>query len=301
MSKVIDLCNHKLVLATGLQARHGVSGHTFEMIEYWWYFRQHGIDAAIMCTAHKPDVVMDLARGRYTFTESELHDLSNALVDGTDVLLARLPVVIWVDGSISYHKSATAVASAHLAFACNNTQDFDRIDLLLGDVRLYDMPCVHYIKKILFGKFKPVRRPEGKIAMLYCKTQARKVTQEYIDALPLRFDYDRFLLVTDDRSISCPPKVEIIPSPDADIMSKFSAYIYSPLVVNWAHNVAGLGDCSPRFPAECAFYGREFVVDAPVNRGLAVRMDDMKTLAKITLTADDALISYVAPYLRKFS
>lgn len=294
--KVIDLSMHELVLATGLRARHAFSGHTFELLEYWVYFKLwHHVDAVILCTAHDPSIIIKVATERYNFTQDELDALSACLYDGTEVLLARLPTVIWVDGCSHYEKTATAVAKHHIAFMCNNSEDLDRMDLVLGDTRLYDFKCYpsyHYIKKLLFSRFKPVEQAPNNTAMLYCTYQARKLKPDYISSLPSRFpQFDKFLLITNDNIIET-DKIKILRPPVSDLFSQFSTYIYSPLKISWPHEMR-VGDCSPRFPAECTYYNKEIIIDAPINKGLQVRLHDCQDLSKIALTKDDPIIKFL--------
>lgn len=294
IQRIIDLTHHDVVLATGLQARHGISGHTYELLEYWYYLKVlHCIDVAVLCTAHKPEVMLNIAHNRYTFTDVELSMLKSCLYDGTNILLARLPITIWVDGCTHYDPSAAALAKRNIAFACNNAEDLDKMDLVLGDTRIYDIPCDHYVKKLLFSKFKPVTATlPDKVAMLYCTYQARKLKPEYIRTLPERFpEFDRFVLITND-DIQPAGKITVQQPPVNNIFELFTTYIYSPLKISWPGEM-GVGDCSPRFPAECTYFNKTIIIDAPVNRGLAVRLRDCRSLDNITLTKEDPLVNYL--------
>lgn len=294
--RIIDLSKHELVLATGIGARHGISGHTFELLEYWWYFRQHNVDVAIMCTAHKPEVLTALACERYCFTEAELDDLANCCYDATAALLASLPVVIWVDGCSKYVPHAAVVAKRQIAFACNNSEEFHSMDIVLGDTRLYDDTVRgHYVKKLLFSKFRAFACSDEAhdTAMLYCTIQARKLPQDYIDALPERFpQFKKFLLVTND-NIQSHDCIEVVQHPCKDLFTRFGTYIYSPLKIGWKDAIDRVVDCSPRFPAECTWYKKEIILDAPISRGLQARLYDCEDLEKIELTKNDNLINLV--------
>ena len=291
MSKIIDLSNYDLVLATGLGARHAVSGHTFELLEYWWYFKQHGVNVAILCTAHKPDIIITMAEKRYAFTEPELEALRRALFDGTDTVVAKLPKTLWVDGSISYISTAVVQSKFNAAFACNNSHDFKRMDIILADTRIYDFKCYHYIKKLLFDKFAKINCNASNTAMLYCTIQARRLNDDYLNNLLHKFkQFDQFILVTNDDCIHERDNVKIVPHPCYDIFDKFTTYIYSPLTTNWHDVITDVVDCSPRFPAECTFYGKDIIIDAPINRGLGVRLHDCENLQSIALTHDDGLV-----------
>lgn len=292
--KIIDLSKHELVLATGLRARHAFSGHTFELLEYWFYFKiWHNVDAVILSTAHSPDIILKVAKERYSFTEEELTTLAGCLYDGTEALLAKLPATIWVDGCSKYEKPATAIAKRNIAFACNNAEDLDHMDLVLGDTRIYNFKCYHYIKKLLFSRFKPqLSTPNEPTGMLYCTYQARQLKPDYISSLPDRFpQFSKFLLVTND-DIKETDRIRILRPPVDDLFSRFSTYIYSPLKISWSGEM-GVGDCSPRFPAECSYYGKEIIIDAPLNRGLQVRLYDCQDLGKIALMKDDKLINFL--------
>lgn len=293
--KVIDLSHYEVVLSTGLKARHAFSGHTFELLEYWYYLRVlNGIDAAILCTAHPPEILLQVARERYAFSAEVIEALTQHLYDGTEVLLAKLPIALWVDGCSHYHKTATAVAKRNIAFACNNSEDLDRMDLVLGDTRLYDFPCDHYIKKLLFSCFKPLTSaPSQPTAMLYCTYQARQLQPGYIETLAKRFpQFSEFILVTND-NVTETDRIKVLRPPVPDLFERFTAYIYSPLKIDWPSQM-GVGDCSPRFPAECRFYGKDVLIDAPINRGLQVRLHDTEDLSHIALTKDDPLKNFIA-------
>lgn len=291
----INLDKYDLVLSTALDARHGLCGHTFELIEYWLYFRMHGLSVAILTTSVSPDILLAVVRERYNLTSDEIATLEDHLYDGTHIKVAKLPTTLWVDGSTKFNRNLVAVSKRNIAFLCNNTETLNEMDLVLMDTRIYDTDIAHktahYVKKIMFSRLKKPKQCLSNTAMLYCTTQARRISADYLSSLN-RFDFSKYILVSNDTELQSNARFEVLRPPVHDLFSKFNTYIYSPLKIGWAGAIDVL-DCSPRFPAECTYFGKDIIIDAPMNRGLAIRMHDCQTLERIELTKDDHLVNLI--------
>ena len=73
-SALVNLRQYKVTLTTAYQPQFGISGHLYEMIEYFMHFRYvKGIDACILITdGTSKDMFFRAVNSKYDLTADEL-------------------------------------------------------------------------------------------------------------------------------------------------------------------------------------------------------------------------------------
>ena len=179
-----------------------------------------------------------------------------------------------------------------LYFACGNREikDTDQENVyVLQDDRVYEpvkRNGINYKKRILFDKLKPIGPSKDQV-LLYATKNCRN-----IDSYEEFAQYgDSILAITNKENR---PNDEegftfVLP-PVADIFEQFTTYVYTPVNRKW--------DCSPRFIAECKYYGKEVIYHNinywDIDHGLRIRKWDIDNdFESIYLTPNDSIINIV--------
>ena len=148
-------------------------------------------------------------------------------------------------------------------------------------IKLYG---INYKKRILFNKLKTIGSSKDAL-LVYATKNCRN-----LDSYEELFYYgDNILAITNKENK--PADIDgitfVIPPVD-NLFESFNKYIYTPVNRKW--------DCSPRFIAECKWYGKEVIyhnIDYwDVDHGLRVRQWDIDNdFDSLHLHIDDSIIS----------
>lgn len=277
----------KLILTCGLSSNHGVSGHLYELIEYYYYFKFYkNINCCILIPFKFRYEQFIQALDKYNFTQSELSDIIKNVIIDTSISVIK-GNILFVDGVRSYFKNCI-IDGKVFGFRCALDSGFTD-GILFQDKRLYNDyldNSIHYVKKVLFEKFKAQELYPGNNALIYATRNCRELQEDYFLEFSQKYHFDRVYVVSDTPyEFLRKPFINLKP-PVKDIFKLFKTYIYTPIQTKYCKEF----DCSPRFPAECKFYGREVIYDIPfIYPGLGVRLQDMEHLEKLSLTASDHL------------
>ena len=266
-----------------------MSGHVFELIEYFYYFHfYHSVDAVILVPFEISEQAFFDCLEKYTFTEAEINIIRQRTIFNTDVKLLYCRNILFTDGAIN----DVPVLSKNIIFLrCKESNDLDKADIVLQDNRLYNelKNSTHYVKKILMDKFIEIDECEDNV-LIYGTTNCRSLTYDELKALDEKYHYNQYILVSN--KIQCVPdrfKCEIAPL--KNLFSKFNVYIYTQLHQFLDHEPF---DCSPRFPVECAYYHKKVIYDTPIVKGLDVRIYDIKNnFESLFLRKSDKIIEYL--------
>jgi hypothetical protein len=267
---LVMLKKFDITLTTSWETKHGISGHLFEMIEYFYHLTFHkNKSVCILIADGLTREEFDIALEKYDFTSDELQKIHSCTFYHYQPLALIAKTLFIVNGSIR-SCGAELFADKIVMFRCNDTLELDKADIILQDYDIYDpLPnSVHYKKKILFSRFKKFIPKKPNIGMFYGTKHSRKMTYEQIDDIMKKTNFDSYLLLT-DQQMNVPPGCELRIVPIKDLLDSFGTYIYT--------NASTLVDCSPRFVAECKHYGKdlEFFSDK-VDLGLQTRLSDME-------------------------
>lgn len=254
------------------------------MFEYFMHFTFYkGISACILITDGTPkDVVEGALFNKYDLSDDEINTFRASIFYEYQPKVIIADTLLIVNGSLRF-KGADIMAKKTLLFRCSIHEDIpeDKKFIVLQDNDIYEPQAnsIHYKKKILFDKFKRLDLPENNIGMMYATYLSRKLSYEQIQNIVDKYPkFDKFVYLT-DKEMEVPDKVELNIVPVPNLWSLFSAYIYTDLT-------PGTIDCSPRFVAECDFYGKELIIETTVNRGLEVRLHDINN-GGVWLKEDD--------------
>ena len=272
---------------------HGVCGHTYEVIEYYYILKEHfkvGIFFA-------EQIELDLSK--YDFTEEEIEELHSNIVYGDKPSILRGTNILFVDGGVVNNHNKTLLFDNILYFACGNKQVKDNVQdnvYILQDDRVYDPVIVNginYKKKILFSKFKRLFHPNLRNVLMYGTKNCRNVSLDIYKKFSKKYRTSTVYAITsEENKHENFDNVEFLVPPVIDLFSKFQLYIYTPIDRKW--------DCSPRFIAECKFYNKDVIyykIDYwEEDKGLYWRKWDIDNdFDSLYLTEDDEIV----PILQK--
>ena len=266
-----------------VSVRHGICGHTFEVIDYYLFLKDNtSIKVGMLFTEYKHfqdfQKDLDIILEKYNLTEIEKHNLL------LDTFIEYQPVIY--KGNFLFTDGSKAIADYTIfgksfTFLCGfkPTKTYFGKTITLGDSRIYDYYTIDYKKKIYFRRYKkPQHIPKGKGTLLY-------VTENCRD-----YQYDDGIYV--DNPIILRKK----DLPKKDFFS-FEKYFYTPIERKF--------DCSPRLLAECKYYNKEVIFHPKVlkymeeDKGLSARMYDINNdFMSIHLLPDDDIIDILKNNLK---
>lgn len=304
MSKIIDLRQFELVFTTSFFYTHGVSGHLYEMIDYCYITRRNGINSGILLAdGVTKDVFKKALRDKYDFTEDEYKEILDNTIECFQPQIIRANNVCLVDGSwrilscVMYADNVFLLRCSEGDFTFFHNHKSIKQTHLLQDFKLYDeryenldITVNHYIKKILWGRYKKPNLAKTNTALFYLTTSTRATSIENIQNVMAKGLCDNYLLVTNMPELYKSlegPNVRVELAPVQNIFEQFDTYIYTP--TRWR------SDCSPRFIVECAVYGKQVIYEIDyVCRGIERRIEDIEEdLSALELTDNDYFIEYV--------
>lgn len=281
---IVNLKEYDIVLTTSWETKHGVSGHMFELIEYFMHLRfDKGINAGILLADGTTFAEFKTAlEEKYTLTLEEINDFCNHTAEAHKPKCLIANTVLIVDGSLRTY-NADILADKIFLFRCAETDIVRDNVVVLQDNDVYDpLPnSVHYKKKILFSKYRTLDTTAPQAAMFYLTNNSRlcAITTDRIQEIMLKHNFDKYVALTNkDLQI---PNLDSIIVPVNNLWNLFTTYIYTDTALKF--------DCSPRFVAECEFYGKEVIYEIDYqDKGLAARLHDMQH-GDIWLRADDEI------------
>lgn len=289
---IVDLRNYSVVLTTSFEVEHGISGHAFEMAEYFLFLNQHNVKTCILLSnGITKNTFLFAVTQKYVLSESELTQITTHTIEHFWPKLLLAKTLIIVDGSMDVG-SSTLIADKILAFRCS-TRRVEQLNqsniTVLQDYELYEpLPnSVHYKKKMLLNYLRPqpVKSDLHKTAMLYLTNTCRKLSNERVDEIVSKYrdTFDSFVAFVNTKK--CYNDVTEYIVPVENMWEKFNTYIYT--------ETPNFGDCSPRFVAECRHYNKEVIIETPVvPDGLKVRINDLNKNI-VQLQPNDPIIDFV--------
>ena len=272
MSSIANLKHYDIVLTSSFEFKFGISGHLFEMIDYYWAIKNY--------TTLTPCIL--LADG---VTVEELNNAvkqkyDNLVIENVEycvrpkVIIAKNLLI--VDGSPQLNGADLFVDNIFL-FRCSasNFEAFNQKRsqvFLLQDFEVYPeryedsgLHVINYKKKILFSKYKQYSSTVNDTAMFYLTTVCRALPQDELISIINKYQFNTNIILTDDSSVYTLDNVYQVPL--EDIWDKFSTYIYT--------SIPRKNDCSSRFILECMHYKKEIIYEIDYHdQALEIRKKD---------------------------
>lgn len=309
MSKIVNLKTFELVFTTSFFYKHGVSGHLYEMIDYFLVCSASNIKCAILLADGTTLAEFNSALQKYSLTDDELTLLEQSVFECARPKIIQARNVCIVDGSwrvldcTIYADNAFLLRCSEPDFSFFHNHKTIKRSHIMQDCRLYDeryedinVEVVDYVKKILWSKYKQPTPTNEDVGLLYLTTACRSIDVESVEKIISKRLCSKYLIVTNDpqRYASLASEtVAVEAAPVANIFDRFTTYIYTPTEYQ--------SDCSPRFIVECAVYGKKVVYEIDYTcRGIDRRREDITTnLQQLELTLDDFFIDYVKRHMNE--
>jgi len=274
---------------------HGISGHIYEIIDYFYILNKtFKVGIFFGESINNWSEFKKLILQKYNFSDLELKDYKNNTFYYNRPEIITGKNILFVDGALKarFVNNGTILNFKNiLSFKCSNHCNHTLFDIpykvqLLSDLRVYSeiIPeenkiALHYIKKILFEKYKQIDKCKvNKTAMLYITSNCRYITDKLLTDITNRYNFEKYIVITNkpEKYINYRDgRVEFIKPGIDKLFEKFNTYIYTP--------IDGKFDCSPRLIAECKYYNKDVIyhnIDneyLKIDSGLRVRRSDVDT------------------------
>ena len=266
---------------------HGICGHTYEVIDYYHILKDYFKVGILLAEDIDWNMFEKSIVSKYDFNDDELIDIKQNTIFADRPTVVTGKNILFTDGGIVNNAHKTLLFDNVLYFACGNKQIKDNDDentWILQDSRVYEpvkQNGIDYRKKILFNRLKKIR-PSKNRALLYATKNCRSIT-----------DFEQYKQYGDVLAIvnvlpNAVKGIEFALPPIDNIFEQFTTYIYTPVERRW--------DCSPRFIAECKYYGKQVVyhnIDYwDVDHGLRVRKEDIdNNFDSLRLESTDEIVT----------
>lgn len=253
----LDQTNYDLWLTYSWSgSNHGICGHTFEVIDYYLFLKDYFRVGILIAEDLTEATFRTAVSNKYEVSAEELETLINDTVFCNRPTLVRGNNILFTDGGVASIANMTLIFKNIFLFACGNLEikeNSKENTFVLQDERIYEkcLNSVHYVKKLFFKKYKQIRNSDCKDYLLYGTKNCRNINLEmYLELLDL-YPQEKFICLTskENRPVESSVRFQFLDMPVADLFEKFGTYIYTPVPRKF--------DCSPRFLAECKFYGKK--------------------------------------------
>ena len=294
---------------------HGVSGHIYEIIDYYLLLTSVGMKVGILiCEDIDWRMLKSMITTKYEIEENELTGIRKNITFSDRPTCVRGRNILIVDGQLSRSivRNGTILCFKNiLTFRCSPHDTHYDLPYnnvtLLQDNRVYDDSdsniAIDYKKKILFSRYNKTTRVSGDVSMLYLTSNCRKLDPVYLrDCLDTN-KASKYLILTNTperyRDHINQMYVSYPDLPVPNLFNSFDTYIYTKTdaVLN---PDCGCFDCSPRFIAECTHYNKKVIyhdIDKSYlqkDTGLKWRRHDIETdFASVYLRPDDLIVDIV--------
>ncbi|RLA76998.1 MAG: hypothetical protein DRG78_18060 [Epsilonproteobacteria bacterium] len=267
---------------------HGVCGHTFEVIDYFWHLKDHINCAILLCEDIDERMFRNAIINKYNFTEGEVDLILSRTIFHNRPIMLKGKNILFTDGEAVTGKiKVELLFNKIFYFACGDKSIVDIVTekvFVLLDQRVYETnKGTHYIKKMNFNRLRVPKSFDNK-TLIYATENCRELSQSYIKNLP----DNNYLFIGNTTNID-DNRFEVMRPPVKDLFGKFNKYLYTPVAKKW--------DCSPRFIAECKYMNIEVQYDIDyldVDLGLKYRMQDIQdNVDSISIDKDQFIINFL--------
>lgn len=292
---------------------HGISGHIYEIIDYYLLLKSHFKVGILLCEDINWDQLETIVKNKYNITKKELQDIKSNTVFASRPKIVRGKNILFTDGGIkrAIHKHGGILFFKNIInFRCSYADTHYDLPYknmhVLQDERIYDdddkLIATNYKKKLKFDSYTTPNPCTTNTGLLYMTKNCRLLTDADIIDVINTYNFEDYIILTSTPSehrerFAKHKNLHFPEMPVKNIFERFSTYIYTPTysVTNPKH---GCFDCSPRFIAECAFYNKDIIyhniTDEYLSRdtGLKYRRYDIENnMDSIILTPQDDIIN----------
>lgn len=290
--------------------KHGISGHLYEMLDYYLLLKKYITVKLLICEEIEWNTIYRAIVSKYDLDDQEITEIRNDLEFADRPRFVSGRNILFVDGSLLrgfvYNRILLSFKNI-IVFRCSpldtiHNLPYDNITLL-QDNRIYNGKdneiSKHYIKKILFSRYKDINKTKTNTAMLYLTSNCRLIKPEVVDEIINKNKFERYLIVTNTpytyKNKLKSKNLEILEAPVDDIFNRFETYIYTGIKPNYP-----VFDCSPRFIPECKFYDKSVIYETSyeLDIGTKTRIHDTVTdFDSLVLNDNDMILQIVKEML----
>jgi hypothetical protein len=290
---------------------HGISGHIYEILDYYLLLKDHFKIGILLCEDISWETFKDIIVNKYNVTDIEVEQIKHCTVFNSRPKNVRGNNILFVDGGLKRSFQAVGVRLFFkniLSFRCSKEDTHHDLPYknitLLQDNRVYDDGdndiAINYKKKIKFDAYHEVDSTSTNTALIYMTKNCRLLADGELIEVATTYDFDKYMVLTSTpetyRDRFTKHNLQFPDMPVKNIFEQFDTYIYTP-TSSVLRPDTGCFDCSPRFIAECAHYGKQVIYhnidDAYLNidTGLKYRRYDIENdFNSIILKPEDQLI-----------
>ena len=303
---------------------HGISGHVYEIIDYYLLLRNHFKVGILLCEDIDWNKFKRAILYKYDVSDDIVNEIKQNTLFYDRPNIIRGKNIIFVDGGIKRGGGGSMPILVFNNIICFRCSKYDtHYDLpyknltLLQDNRVYNDGdndiAINYIKKLNFKYYKKADITGDNTALLYITNNCRLMTDQQLLKITDKYNFDRFVILTSSPYAYAnrfrEHKNFIFPKlPVDDIFSKFGTYIYTRTRSDDEADRIGSNlpfDCSPRFIAECKFYNKQVLYhdidDEYLNNdtGLKYRKHDIENdFFNLFLNDEDLVIDIIKAQVR---
>jgi len=291
--KIVKLDGDLTLTYSWSNNNHGICGHTFEVIEYYFILKDFFDTNILLCEDITPEIFKSAIEDKYDFTKEEIADILNNTKFINRPILLKGKNILFVDGGIINTNNYTLLFDNIFYFACGNKEvkhNNKNNVYILQDDRVYEPVVkngINYKKKLLFDRMKPIKN--NKTAnLIYVTKNCRDINDEVFKELEKTYDGNFLYLGNEEKYTS--NRFKFMKMPVRNLFSEFDTYIYTEVPRHF--------DCSPRFIAECKYYDKKVIYHniyyLEEDLGLKWRKYDIENdFNSLFLTKDDDLIPII--------
>ena len=302
MSKIKTILEYDLCITTSWtnnSEEMGICGHTFEMIEYFWYIKMYMNCCLVWTETMNEELLRSILESKYNFDDKEVKVILDNSIYIHKPKLLRVKNILLVDGNIQ-RLTSTIIYEHMFLFSCGARDNHLIVNpkiTVLHDYRIYNsgQRTIDYKKKILFYRLKSLHNVQSK-SFLYLTSNCRQLDINEVKNCINLFDniFERvkdreWLIGTDNidnyNILEKDGCIKVKKLPIENFMEEFNHYIYTPIQRKF--------DCSNRLLAECKYYNKIislYKIDEEYlneDLGLKYRLEDIKNLESISLVRKD--------------
>jgi len=232
---------------------HGICGHTFEVIDYFYILKNHFKVGILLCEDIDWLTLQHAIESKYSFTSEEIQEIKRATIFANRPKVVKANSILFTDGGVVNMEDVVLLCNYVFYFACGNKEVKDNAKpntYILQDDRVYEpvkLNGINYKKRILFDKLKPIGQSKDRV-LVYATKNCRDL-DSYDDLR--QYGNDILAITNAENKPEDIPGFEFVLPPVTNLFEQFQTYVYTPIKRKW--------DCSPRFIAECKYYNKEVV------------------------------------------
>ncbi|MEG1313799.1 MAG: hypothetical protein RSD40_05745, partial [Bacilli bacterium] len=201
MAKILQLDqeNYDLWISyTWSNNNHGVCGHTFELVDYYLFLKYYFRVGVLIAEDITPQVFFKLVIEKYKITDLELEEFKKNAVFSNRPSLVRGNNILFTDGGVRSLHNVTLFFKNVFHFACGDFEIKDNKKentFILQDSRIYPdcMNGIHYVKKILFSRYKEIKKNANQDFLLYGTKNCRQIPMEMYEDLLKTYPNEQFI------------------------------------------------------------------------------------------------------------